>query len=167
MRNKIKEFVDDIFAEAPANQKTNEMKEEILSNTLDKYDDMIREGKTEQSAYNIAIASIGDVGEIIRQLKANISKENYYGSEEYKNYKAKKAIIEPIFVMLYILCVVPILIFQDEFGVILMFCMIAVATGLAIYLNASKPTGKVPNFDSDDEMIFNRKNKKIRKLQVT
>ena len=42
--------------------------------------------------------------------------------------------------MLYILCVVPVILLDDSIlGVVIMFVMVAVATGIVIYNNMTKP----------------------------
>ncbi len=45
MRDKLKTYIDYLFAGAPQTAATAETKAEILQNTLDKYDDLIAEGK--------------------------------------------------------------------------------------------------------------------------
>ena len=61
MKNKIKDYIDLIFADAPDCARTREMKEEMYANVCDRYDDLIREGKSEAAAYNASIAGIGDI----------------------------------------------------------------------------------------------------------
>lgn len=45
------------------------MKEEILTNLLDKYHDLLEEGKSQEAAYSIAVASIGDMQELLAELQ--------------------------------------------------------------------------------------------------
>ena len=45
------------------------MKEEILQNLTEKYNDLLSDGKSEVAAYNIAVAGIGDISELIEELK--------------------------------------------------------------------------------------------------
>ena len=47
MDNKLKAYVDNLFRNAPATAKAYEVKEEILQNLKDKYNDLIAEGKSE------------------------------------------------------------------------------------------------------------------------
>ena len=60
MKDKLKDYIDQIFADAPNTQRAREMKEELYSNISDRYDDLIREGKSETAAYNISIEGIGE-----------------------------------------------------------------------------------------------------------
>ena len=55
MNNRLREYIDNLFATAPSNRKTVEVKEEILQNLTDKYNDLIAEGKNEDVAFNIAV----------------------------------------------------------------------------------------------------------------
>ena len=50
MRDKLKTYIDYLFAGAPQTAATAETKAEILQNTLDKYDDLIAEGRTPEAA---------------------------------------------------------------------------------------------------------------------
>lgn len=129
---KIKEYVEELFENAPKNKKSMEFKEELLANLLEKYNDSVESGMEKEVAYNKVIGSIGNVedlfGEedVITQTKQSISKK-------------KHARNIAIAVMLYILSPVCVIIFDnfgnEEFGVILMFVFIAAATGLIIYTN--------------------------------
>ena len=58
MRDKLKTYIDYLFAGAPQTAATAETKAEILQNTLDKYDDLIAEGKTPEAAYSLAVSGI-------------------------------------------------------------------------------------------------------------
>lgn len=70
MRENLRAYIDRIFAEAPDCNRTREMKEEMLGNILERYDDLIREGKSEKEAYDISVAGIGDISELIASVKA-------------------------------------------------------------------------------------------------
>lgn len=61
MQDKLRAFIDTLFEDAPAGKKVVELKEEMLQNLNDKYSDLLSEGKSEEAAYNLAVASVGDV----------------------------------------------------------------------------------------------------------
>lgn len=65
MREKLKTYIDYLFAGAPQTAATEETKAEILQNTLDKYDDLIAEGKTPEAAYSLAVSGIGDLRDFL------------------------------------------------------------------------------------------------------
>lgn len=145
MEDKLRAYMDHLFREVPQTKKAVEIKEEILQNLVDKYHDLIAEGKSEEAAYNIAVASVGDLSELLDSLKEDKVETNPQMTMEYMTWKKKSAGRVTIAVMLYILCVVPIILLSElggpeVLGVCLMFCFIAVATGILIYNNMTKPT---------------------------
>lgn len=137
MNEKLRAYIDSIFEEAPKNKKTVDLKEEMLQNLIDKYNDLLAEGKSEEAAYNIAIASVGDISELIDELNKNSSDLHSY--ETVQKQRKKSAILLAVGVMLYILSVIPPIIIGDNIGAILMFVIIAVATGIIIYNAMTKP----------------------------
>ena len=64
MEDKIKQHFNGLFAEAPKTRKTLDLKQEMLQNALDKYNDLITDGYAEEDAYQNVIHSIGDVSEL-------------------------------------------------------------------------------------------------------
>jgi len=144
MEDKIRRHVDDLFAETAPTKKAVELKEEMIQNLSDKYNDLLSDGKTEEAAYNITIAGIGDISPLLAELeKEMINKEeiNY----EIEASQQKSAMLTSIAVMMYILCFLPLIImsmtgfrYSSEIGVPVMFLMIAGATGLLIYNSMTK-----------------------------
>lgn len=65
MKQKLTEYVDAIFRSAALTVRNAELKEEILQNTLEKYDDLIADGKTPDEAYQAAVDGIGDISQLI------------------------------------------------------------------------------------------------------
>jgi len=135
MYERMRKYIDDIFAEAPNTRKTVELKEEMLQNLYDKYNDLLAEGKTEEAAFNIAVAGVGDISGLIADL--NVGTRNM-PQEIMERSRRRSALLVSVAVMLYILCVVPCILLEDIAGVVLMFVMIAVATGLIIYNGMTK-----------------------------
>lgn len=134
MIDKLREYIDGLFKDAPSTKKTVEIKEEILQNLREKYNDLIAEGKSEEAAYNIAVASIGDISELIGELKnTNEARIEYTNDPQRQKEKQLSAAFVSIAVMLYILSVIPVFLIQSIGGVIFMFIFIAIATGLLIY----------------------------------
>ncbi len=71
MEARIHAHIDRLFAGAPIDERVSEVKLEIYMNTVDRYHDLISEGKDAESAYREAVSTIGDVGEILSSLGAN------------------------------------------------------------------------------------------------
>lgn len=73
MEYNIRAYVDELFREAPDSQRAFEMKEELTQNLLDKYNDLVASGKSEEDAYQITLYGIGDISELLEQLRREAS----------------------------------------------------------------------------------------------
>ncbi len=135
MNQKLRTYIESLFVDAPKNKKTVELKEEMVQNLIDKYNDLISEGKSEDAAYNIAVASVGDISDLINELNKGTSAS----SELEEKERRRSALLTAISVGIYILSIIPVLIWQDETGVILMFTLAAVATVIIVYNAMTKP----------------------------
>lgn len=105
MREQLIQYVQLLFAGAP---ESDEIKEEILQNTLDRYDDLIDQGKTPEAAYRLSIAGIGDVNEI---LSAPAQTEEAVSSpvpEESDSHVSR--ILRAVAIGIYILCPIPLIV---------------------------------------------------------
>ena len=76
--------------------------------------------------------------------------ENEEKKENTEN-KKKSTILLAVAVMLYILCIVPIILIQNTFGVVLMFVIIAVATGIIIYRSIFSSSNKSDDEEKDEK----------------
>lgn len=138
MKDKLRDYIEELFKDAPPTKKTVDMKEEILQNLNEKYKDLVSEGKSEQAAYNIAAASIGDISELIRELKGTDSAQFEAAIEENK-YIRRSALLTAIAVGIYILSIVPLFLLGNNIGLILLFVFAAIATAILIFNNMTKP----------------------------
>lgn len=136
MTEKLNSYINSIFEEAPITKKTLELKEEMQRNLTDKYNDLISEGKTPEAAFNLAVASVGDITSLIDELNRDKRTLSAYDKSADKN---KYALMIAISVMLYILAIIPLLLLGNETGLVLMFGIAAIATGLIIYSTMTKP----------------------------
>ncbi|MEN6596103.1 MAG: permease prefix domain 1-containing protein [Clostridiaceae bacterium] len=127
MNEKLRNYIDSLFEHAPKTVRAVELKEEMLQNLTDKYNDLIAQGKGEEAAFNIAVASIGDVDSLIAGLSGNTQ------SAEDVQSRKRSALTTAIAVALYITSPVPVLILDNTVGIVLLFVFVALATGLLIY----------------------------------
>lgn len=140
MEDKIRKYVDELFSGTAVSRKSVELKEEMIQNLTEKYTDLVTEGKAPEAAYNIAIAGIGDVSLLLKDLE-----KDAFPPEVYTASRRRSAMFISIAVMLYILSVIPIAVLSAMFaqgwipGLILMFVFIAAATGLLIFNGMTKP----------------------------
>ncbi len=138
----IRDYIEKLFAFAPKTKQAYELKEEIIRNTIERYHDLIDEGKNDGDAYNQAIAGIGDINELIDELKSEESFETKpYTENQLETVKKRKGVFLCVAVALYILCVAPCIIGAESdniIGAAIMFFMLSVATGLLIYGSMTK-----------------------------
>ena len=140
MREQLIQYVELLFAGA---QDCEDIKQEILQNTLDRYDDLIAEGKVPEAAYRLAITGIGDINEILGS-KPQAAPSVLTMAELPDEDSQKRKWMRAIAVALYILCPIP-LIGLSEFGLeiiglCLLLTFVAIATALMII--ASKKTAE-------------------------
>ncbi|MBO5031980.1 MAG: hypothetical protein J6C19_10840 [Lachnospiraceae bacterium] len=69
MKEKIRQHFNQIFADAPKTRKALDLKQEMVQNAMDKYDDMVADGYSEEDAYQNVIESIGDVSELFTEVE--------------------------------------------------------------------------------------------------
>lgn len=142
MEPRLRDYIENLFAYAPETKQAGELKEEIIKNTIERYHDLLAEGKNETEAYNLAIAGIGDINELLVALGAQPITEQTYSDEQLAGIGSRSSVFKSIAIALYILCVTPCIIFGQtsfpEIGPVLMFFMISIATGLLIYGKITK-----------------------------
>jgi len=147
MEDKFRKHIDSLFAETIPTKKSVELKEEMIQNLHDKYDDLIAEGKTEEAAYNIAVAGIGDVSDLLTELEAETAPELFaHDLLDMEKARRKSAMLTAIAVMLYIVSFLPFFIlettssgYSEILGLPIGLLIVAAATGLIIYNNMTKP----------------------------
>lgn len=176
MNNKIKNYVEVLFADVPRTKRAAELKEEIMSNLNDRFEDQIREGKSENEAYGAAVASMGDIDALLAEVTPS---EDFKKEADY--YRRRKAKFISVGVALYILGALALIAFAalgevfspqrvEFFGVIgllalLLFC--AVATGLIIYGVASTPIEYKDFEEQNDRSRRENMTPKERKFKAT
>ena len=69
MTEKIRNYINELFMDAPKTRKAFDLKEEVTLNTIEKYQDLVSEGYREEDAYQNVISSIGDVTELFADLE--------------------------------------------------------------------------------------------------
>ncbi|MDE7477222.1 MAG: permease prefix domain 1-containing protein [Lachnospiraceae bacterium] len=69
MKEKIREHFNKLFTDAPRTRKAIDLKQEMMQSAIDKYDDMMADGYSEEDAYQNVIDSIGDVTELFPEVE--------------------------------------------------------------------------------------------------
>lgn len=134
MREQLIQYVELLFAGAPD---SNEIKQEILQNTLDRFDDLVAQGKSPEAAYRLAISGIGDINEILgSEPKTTANYDAYYSKNAATDEDGEKKKKRAVAIGLYITCVIPVIALSNlgngGLGVCLMLLMIGAATALMI-----------------------------------
>lgn len=147
MRAQLQQYVELLFAGAPDSE---DIKQEILQNTLDRYDDLIDQGKVPEAAYRLAIAGIGDINEILGTAQnAPHSSPVQTSAPTDSAADAKSKRIRAIAIGLYIVCIIPLIVLSnlgmDTLGVCAMLSIVAVATVVLLQ-------NKTPDEESKEEV---------------
>ena len=133
MREQLIQYVNLLFAGA---SDYDDIKQEILQNTLDRYDDLIAEGKVPEAAYRLAISGIGDINEILGTAPAAGSIHSQTKEPEIREDDEKKKKLRATAIALYILCPIPLFIMSEMGAATVGLCglliMVAIATALII-----------------------------------
>ncbi len=140
MNEKIRIYVNNLFKEAPNTKAVNDMKDEIISNAVDKYNDLKAEGKNDKESYEKVILEIGNIDEIVSEL----AKEDPIKREYYEKSRRKTALIVSISVGLYILSLIACIVLDElnmpDFIIASsLFTLAGIPTCLLIYHFMSKP----------------------------
>lgn len=166
MKEQLIQYVNLLFAGVPDNE---DMKQEILQNTLDRYDDLISQGKSPQAAYHLAITGIGDISELISS-DAPIAPQSQVKqaiSEEFESIHNR--ILKVVAIALYILSPIPLFILgtvgDDSTSVIgLCITLVIVAIATAMLLLRKKNTPEAPTEEEPDPTPKQKLRKSIDSL---
>lgn len=138
MREQLIQYVQLLFAGAAD---CDDTRQEILQNTLDRYDDLVAAGKTPEAAYRLAIMGIGDINEILGRAPGATPLPAPAVKPEEQDTPVKK-LLRAIAIGLYILCPIPLFVLSGIWnmgipGLCGTLTLVAVATVLII-LGAKK-----------------------------
>ncbi len=141
MNKRIENHVNALFSNMPKENYILDIKEELLSNLNDKYNDLITSGKSEDEAFALVISGIGDIDNLLKDL----GQSPQYQPLEIEKNRQMRGILISIGIALYIFSITPIILFGQigryNSGLVLMFTICAVATGFIVFANTiSKAT---------------------------
>lgn len=131
MREKIAQYMDLFYAGSGLSE---DRREQLLQEALDLYDSLILEGKSEQESYAQVVAWIGTQNQPVSHPE--IAQKTDAAGEANAFTPMGKRICTAIAVMLYILCPIPLILFQNVIGLCCLLGM--VACGVAIQILAEK-----------------------------
>jgi hypothetical protein len=140
MRDQLRQYVELLFAGAAD---CEDIKQEILQNTLDRYDDLIAEGKVPEAAYRLAITGIGDINEILgSKSREVVSQRNSSATATADTGDTiGKKLLRALAIGLYIVSLIPLFLLSDHnmptMGLCCTLVIVAIAT-VMILLGAKK-----------------------------
>lgn len=153
----IKNYLDNMFAGLPKTSRVLELKNNILSNMEDKYNELKSQGKSENEAIGIVISEFGNIDELVSEL--GIRKDDQAKTqplvtkEEVESYlfaKKRTGFLVGIGVFLCILGAAMLILLStliedgiilsslptdasDFVGIIVLLVMVTIAVGIFIY----------------------------------
>lgn len=156
MDERMRAHIEKLFEEAPKTRKAFELREELLGNSEERYQDLVTDGMKPEDACTLVINSIGNVSELFEGLD-DISAD----SKEIQDAKYKKiALIKTAAVGIYIFSVVQFLalglisgyvystIDLTLIGFIIMLFLAIIPTCMLVY------TGKMyPKYKRKDDTV--------------
>ena len=158
MEDQLTAYVDLLFAGA---DHAEEIKMEILQNTLDRYDDLIEQGKTPQAAYSLAISGIGDPSDIINEKALPENESEQKPTTGIAN--DTRNLLKAISTALYILCPAPLFILGNGAGLACLLAFVAVATAISIYCKKDHEQDRSKN--QTTELALTPKQKKSNTIR--
>ena len=131
MNERLKQYFDSLFED-----EMNELKEEIFRNTLDRYNDLLSQGKSKDASFTQAVARIGNIEELISLCNIDTDRNNYYSEETLnENNKKRNTLLITASVIYILSALIPIALYGTNvmFAIIISIFGIAIASGLCIY----------------------------------
>lgn len=141
MNEKLRTHVEKLFADAPKTRRAVELKEELLANLMDRFNDLLAQGHTEEEALKLVINSIGDVDELIRSLRET----DVMDYSQMQKERKKTALIVTLAVGMYALSIILMIvgIAAFRFNAVVMVCTMLIislaATCILVYHFMSRP----------------------------
>lgn len=145
MREKLIQYVNLLFE---GSENAADIRQEILQNTLDHYDDLIAQGKTPEAAYRLSISGIGDIHELLGGGTVPTPPPAPAPSKELSVPQRPEAqlwqkVLRAIAIFLFIICPIPLFVLDwlgmDTFGLCGTLAICGLATALLVIAGRSRP----------------------------
>ena len=105
----IKTYLDNMFLNLPKTDEINSLKNDLLNNMEDKYNELKAQGKTENEAIGIVISEFGNIDELINEMGIKIDEpdENsrILSMEEVRDYLNVKKVTGKNIAIGVLLCI--------------------------------------------------------------
>ena len=170
--------MDQLFENAPVNRRTLELKEELIVNALEKYNDLLLRGYGEDEAFQLVVGSIGDVQQLFADMGSDDDYSRAYYLQWAREAQEKKAALTAVSVGLFLLAGAVLVIFfllywfnvkviyiagQNQnllgIGIALLICIVPVS--LMVYASKIQPPAELADYAAS-LAVSNSKAKKQR-----
>lgn len=94
MIDKIRKYLDSLFAEVPNTKEVQDAKDELYNNMIERYADCLKDGMDEQEAYDSVIDSLGDIRELFAELNQDIGSDAQESSTDETSAEAENEAAE-------------------------------------------------------------------------
>lgn len=141
--NTIRNYINAMFSSLPKTPEILRLQAEMMENMEDKYNDLIREGKSEHEAVGIILADIGSAENLKAEL--GITDTEPQPAEDHRAFLAQRAAFQRKFAIAIasgvVLCICAIIagavcdafIHNDAYTCLAFFSPIAVAVAIFVY----------------------------------
>lgn len=140
MRERLINYVALLFA---GTTDTEDIQQEILQNTLDRFDDLVAQGKSPEAAYRLAISGIGDINEILGTPEP----EPQMKTPQVPTTPFWKKLLRAAAIFIYIISPIPLFVLSElgmeTIGLCGTLSIVAVATAMMVIASGkSSPAPK-------------------------
>lgn len=168
MREQLIQYVNLLFA---GNNGVEDIKQEILQNTLDRYDDLVAQGKSPEAAYRLAISGIGDINEILGGTYAQATPD-FQSIPAYRVDPEEEPVLNSIMravaIGMYIISIIPLIVLDRfglaEIGLCGTLLIVAAATVILILFKKKGETPDSPARSADPGSPSSELKTSVRKL---
>ena len=177
---RIRKYMDQLFENAPVNRRTLELKEELIANALEKYNDLTLRGYGEDEAFQLVIGSIGDVQQLFAEMGTDDDYSRAYYMQWAREAQEKKAALTAVSTGLFLLAVAVLMIsfllylYNVKFiyihgqnlnllgiGLALLICIVPVS--LLVYAHKIQPPVELADFSARQAASNSESRKQRRK----
>lgn len=158
MTEALREYVEMLFTYAPKTQAAYELKEEILANAIERYQDLVANGMPEGDAYQNVVDSIGDVSDLFGTVEGQ--QEYYYDPDPWRK---KSALIVTIAIGLYIFAAVALVLIRSADGIAIALAISIIPTCMLVYRACAYPRYQKQQESVVEDFKSWRNDKKRRK----
>jgi hypothetical protein len=144
MSTRLRTYVDTLFEDAPTAPHIYDLKEELLANLEEKYEDLLAAGYSEEDSYASVISGLGDAESLI----ASLSVEPEPAEIPYEEARTHTAQTVASSAFLYCIAVAAFLlvrmVFGNTLGWVAFWVTAAFATGQVVYHYMTRPATQKP-----------------------